>query len=85
MGRGHRKKIKVHLPLDTGKPNKPNKYFYFEMHVLEGGGRILGTGGTDGTVKVWDLEHQFYTHNFRFASLFGGKLLFEHVCPSVTH
>ena len=36
------------------------------MHVLEGGGRILGTGGTDGTVKVWDLEHQFYTHNFRF-------------------
>jgi len=39
-----------------------------QMHVLEGGGRILGTGGTDGTVKVWDLEHQFYTHNFRTGS-----------------
>jgi len=36
-----------------------------QAHELSGGGRILATGGADGTVKVWDLDNQYYTHNFR--------------------
>jgi len=38
------------------------------LHTLDGGGRVLATGGTDATVKVWDLDHQYYTHNFRTTS-----------------
>ena len=26
---------------------------------------VLATGGSDGSVKVWDLTSQYYTHNFR--------------------
>ncbi len=36
-----------------------------QAHELPGGGRILATGGADGTLKVWDLDNQYYTHNFR--------------------
>jgi hypothetical protein len=36
-----------------------------QAHELSGGGRILATGGADGTLKVWDLDNQYYTHNFR--------------------
>ena len=35
------------------------------LHHLANGGRVLATGGADGSVKVWDLDHQYYTHNFR--------------------
>jgi len=39
-----------------------------KLHELVSGGVILGTGGTDGTLKVWDLDAKYYTHNFRTGS-----------------
>jgi len=41
---------------------------FMKMHVWDSGGRVLATGGTDGTVKVWDLTQQYYTHNLRTGS-----------------
>jgi len=38
-----------------------------KIHLLEGS-KLLATGGADGTVKIWDLEHKYYTHNFRAGS-----------------
>jgi hypothetical protein len=40
-------------------------FLLVQAHELPGGGRILATGGADGTLKVWDLDNQYYTHNFR--------------------
>ena len=39
-----------------------------ELHTLSGShsGTVLATGGTEGTVKVWDLTSQYFTHNFTF-------------------
>lgn len=38
------------------------------LHHLESGSTVLATGGTEGSVKVWDLTSQYYTHNFRTSS-----------------
>merc|ERR550532_2080107 len=29
------------------------------------GSSVLATGGSDGSVKVWDLTSQYFTHNLR--------------------
>ena len=29
------------------------------------GSSVLATGGSDGSVKVWDLSSQYFTHNLR--------------------
>ena len=41
-----------------------------ELHTLLGAhsGTVLVMGATEGTVKVWDLNSQFFTHYFRTSS-----------------
>ena len=36
-----------------------------KIHTLTGShsGCILATGGSEGTVKVWDITNQYFTHN----------------------
>ncbi|KAG8182795.1 hypothetical protein JTE90_009108 [Oedothorax gibbosus] len=36
---------------------------------------LLATGGTDSTIKVWDIVHKYYTHNLK-----GGKGVYSTVC-----
>jgi len=38
-----------------------------KLHVLENT-KLLATGGADGTIKIWDLDHQYYTHNLKGGS-----------------
>jgi len=50
-----------------------------QLHTLSGAhsGTVLATGGTEGTVKVWDLTNQYYTHNFRTSSTVSSCLTFH--------
>merc|ERR1719318_1921141 len=49
------------------------------LHTLSGShsGTVLATGGTEGTVKVWDLTSQYFTHNFRTSSTVCSTLTFH--------
>jgi len=50
-----------------------------QLHTLSGShsGTVLATGGTEGTVKVWDLTSQYYTHNFRTSGTVCSTLTFH--------
>ncbi|XP_054707818.1 transducin beta-like protein 3 [Uloborus diversus] len=39
---------------------------------------LLATGGTDSTIKVWDIIRKYYTHNLK-----GGKGVYSKVCFQV--
>ncbi|CAF0814946.1 unnamed protein product [Adineta ricciae] len=39
-------------------------------------GTLLATGGADFTVKIWDVEHLYYTHNLKGSTSIIGAVLF---------
>ncbi|KAI1438712.1 WD40-repeat-containing domain protein, partial [Xylaria sp. CBS 124048] len=43
---------------------------------------LLATGGTDGSIKVWDINGGYVTHTFRGPSVLVSALLFFELAPS---
>ncbi|KAI0396131.1 WD40-repeat-containing domain protein, partial [Xylariaceae sp. FL0594] len=43
---------------------------------------LLATGGTDGSIKVWDIKGGYVTHTFRGPSVLVSALLFFELAPS---